>query len=460
MPEIRMSEIRKRTARLERINLIILVSFLLIGLSLTYWGVARATAMGERADNPRRVEAELRIRRGQILDSNGVVLAETVGPEDALERVYAIPNIGPAVGYYSFRHGTAGVEEGYDEVLRGDSTDVWEAFWRQNLHQAQVGRDIRLTLNADWQRAADALMGDRQGALVLLSLPDGAVRAMVSHPGYDPNLLDEQFESLAADEDAPLLNRATQGRYQPGLVLQPFLLGTAVDRGWLELNEAVEGAGETVLIQGHEEQCRMEPPLQATWIDVLQNACPGPLLSLAPTLEEEELTAVYERFGFLQAPNVPLTTAAPANGAIVDMEDALLGQGELTVTPMQVALAWAALGNEGRLPAPRLISAILEEGGSWQTLPEKEGVEAISPQAASAILSALPRYEGVLAEYSTLVLSGPGTSTNSWYMGLAPAGSPRYAVVVVVEDTDRVFASQQVGRSLLNFLLDEPVDGD
>jgi peptidoglycan glycosyltransferase len=460
MPEIRMSEIRKRTARLERINLIILVSFLLIGLSLTYWGVARATAMGERADNPRRVEAELRIRRGQILDSNGVVLAETVGPEDALERVYAIPNIGPAVGYYSFRHGTAGVEEGYDEVLRGDSTDVWEAFWRQNLHQAQVGRDIRLTLNADWQRAADALMGDRQGALVLLSLPDGAVRAMVSHPGYDPNLLDEQFESLAADEDAPLLNRATQGRYQPGLVLQPFLLGTAVDRGWLELNEAVEGAGETVLIQGHEEQCRMEPPLQATWIDVLQNACPGPLLSLAPTLEEEELTAVYERFGFLQAPNVPLATAAPANGAIVDMEDALLGQGELTVTPMQVALAWAALGNEGRLPAPRLISAILEEGGSWQTLPEKEGVEAISPQAASAILSALPRYEGVLAEYSTLVLSGPGTSTNSWYMGLAPAGSPRYAVVVVVEDTDRVFASQQVGRSLLNFLLDEPVDGE
>lgn len=456
MSETVMSEIRKRTARIERINLVILVSFLLVSLSLTYWGVARATAMSERGDNPRRVEAELRIRRGQILDSNGVVLAETTGSDNNLERVYAVPNVGPAVGYYSFRYGTAGVEEGYDEILRGDSTDVWEAFWRQNLHQAQSGRDIRLTLNADWQRTADALMGERKGALVLLSLPDGAVRAMVSHPGYDPNRLDEQFESLAADEDAPLLNRATQGRYQPGLILQPFLLATAVDRGWLELNEAVEGAGEMVLIQGHEERCRIEPPLQATWVDVLQNACPGPLLSLAPMLQREELTAIYERFGFLKAPDLPLATAAPADGAIADMENALLGQGELTVTPMQVALAWAALGNEGRLPAPRLVSAVLEEEGAWRTLPEKAGAEVISSQAASAILSALPRYEGALAEYSTLVLSGPGTSTNSWYMGLAPAGAPRYAVVVVVEETDRVFASQQVGRSLLNFLLDEP----
>src|SRR5690554_4500764 len=205
MSETVMSEIRKRTARIERINLVILVSFLLVSLSLTYWGVARATAMSERGDNPRRVEAELRIRRGQILDSNGVVLAETTGSDNNLERVYAVPNVGPAVGYYSFRYGTAKVEEGYDEILRGDSTDVWEAFWRQNLHQAQSGRDIRLTLNADWQRTADALMGERKGALVLLSLPDGAVRAMVSHPGYDPNRLDEQFESLAADEDAPLL---------------------------------------------------------------------------------------------------------------------------------------------------------------------------------------------------------------------------------------------------------------
>jgi peptidoglycan glycosyltransferase len=94
---------------------------MLVAVTLLYWAIMRAPALADRTDNPRLVEAELRIRRGRVLDANGVVLAETIGPQEDPLRYYPVPAIGPAVGYYSFRHGTSGIEQGYDDVLRGEN---------------------------------------------------------------------------------------------------------------------------------------------------------------------------------------------------------------------------------------------------------------------------------------------------------------------------------------------------
>lgn len=442
-----MKEMRR--TRISHLSIGLLLGYLLIAVALVYWTVARGTALAERPDNPRRVEDELRIRRGQILDRNNAVLAETMGPVEDPERVYPVPNIGPAVGYYSFRHGTSGVEEGYDAVLRGDSDDVWEAFWRENLHAAQIGGDIRLTLNVTWQRAAEAVLGDEQGAVVLLALPDATIGALSSHPGYDPNRLDEQFEALVADEQAPLLNRASQGQYQPGLALQPFVLAAAAGQNLLALDEMVPDANRPVQVHGLERQCATAPPEEATWADVLQNNCPYPMQTLAGSLSEAELAAIFARFGLTEQPRVPLALAAPPEEPLVDLEAALVGQDALTVTPLQMARAWAALANEGMLPPLQLVSAVQEESGVWQAVtPEPEPVEAVPAPAAEAVLAALPRPEGY-TEYATLALAGPEGNRNGWYLGLAPAGEPRYAVVVVLENSESVFEAQRVGRALL-----------
>ncbi|MDT8305414.1 MAG: penicillin-binding transpeptidase domain-containing protein, partial [Anaerolineae bacterium] len=358
-----------RNRRLQHLSVAVLTAFLAVFLALAYWTVLRGTALSERQDNPRRVEAELRIRRGRILDSEGAVLAETVGPLQAPQRVYAVSTIGPAVGYYSFRYGTAGVEEGFDAILRGNSESAWRALWRHSLHEVQRGRDIRLTLNADWQRQASALLGERRGAIVLLTLPEGAIAAMASSPGYDPNRLDEQFEDLAGSAGAPLLNRATQGQYQPGLALQPFLLAGALDAGLIRLEDDINNADRAIVVHRQSRQCATEPPESATWRDVLQHACPAPMLTLGEEMAASEVESVLASFGLMQAPDVPLAVSEPPSATISDVESALIGQAELTVSPLQVALALAALANEGAPPAPLLVSAVQNEQGAWQSLP-------------------------------------------------------------------------------------------
>jgi len=446
---------RERQSRFERLSGGLLLAFFLVALALAFWSVVRSPALAGRGDNPRQVEEELRIRRGRILDTDGAVLAETVGPEEAPQRVYPIPGIGPAVGYYSFRYGTAGVEQGYDAVLRGESDDFWSAFWRRLLHQTQHGRDIRLTLDADWQRTADALLGRRNGSLVLLTLPDGGVRAMVSHPAYDPNRLGEQFETLAADAGAPLLNRATQGQYQPGLVLQPFILAAAVEKDLVSLDDVAPGANRPVVVRDQLRSCTATPPEPATWSDALQYGCPRPVQTLANRMETADFQEILRAFGFLEQPAVPLNMADVPQNPVTDLRNDLIGQGNLAVTPLQVALAWAALGNGGLLPAPQLVGAEQSADGTWQAppTPQPSAGAAVSQAASAGILGALSVHQGTIREATTLVLAGP-ERTDAWYLALAPAGAPRYALVVVVEETADPFSAQQAGRALLNFVLE------
>ncbi|MCA9972385.1 MAG: hypothetical protein KC425_19320, partial [Anaerolineales bacterium] len=271
-------------ARLRHVAAGLFLGFGLVALALIFWSALRAGQILAREDNPRLVEAALRVQRGQILDRNGLVLAETVGSGRDVRRVYPITGSGPAVGYYSFRHGAAGVEESYDDVLRGANEPAAAGWWRAQLHQPQVGQAVQTTLDAALQQQADAALGAHPGAVVLLDLtqPEIArVLALASHPGYDPNLLDAQFEALIADETAPLLNRAAQGQYQPGLVLQPFLWAAAYERGLVTASEAVDNANRPVPVNGIVTRCAGAPPAAATWGDALAQRCPGPMQALA-----------------------------------------------------------------------------------------------------------------------------------------------------------------------------------
>ncbi len=139
--------------RLKYLHLGIMLGFIMVGLALGYWTVLRGPQILEREDNPRLVETELRIQRGQIFDRNNMVLAETIGDLDDLRRMYPVPSASHVTGYYSFRHGTSGIENTYDSSLRGDADDFWQKFWHHNtLHESQTGQDVRLTIDAQLQQ--------------------------------------------------------------------------------------------------------------------------------------------------------------------------------------------------------------------------------------------------------------------------------------------------------------------
>ena len=437
--------------RLRRLNLAILLAFVAVGVSLVYWAGVRAGGILARDDNPRLVEAELRIQRGEILDSQDRVLARSVAEGERFQRVYPLADMGPAVGYYSLRHGIAGIEQGLDPILRGETGDWRTLALRNVLHMPQVGQDVRLTLDADWQQAAETLLGDRRGAVLLFTLSDTAIRALVSHPTFDPNQLDEQFDALMADEDAPLLNRATQGRYQPGLALQPFILAGVVATDRLSLDNAVPDATVPVPVLDSILTCANQPEDVTHLADALRYGCPAPMLTVESVLQAAELQQIFADFGLTTAPELPLVTETSEATPPQDMRLAVLGQENLTVTPLQLGMAWMALANGGVLSQPRLVAAIAEGGphGAWQTYTKLTPPREVVPsRVAAAILAALPRQKDTI-EHVALALSGPGGSTNAWYLGLAPASDPRLAVVVIIEGSDDVGAAQEVGRALL-----------
>ena len=443
--------------RLQRLLLLFFVGYAAVALTMLYWGVWHSQFLLTREDNPRTVEAEWRVVRGDIVDRNGVVLAESVpvGTSGRVARRYPIPDVGAAVGYYSLRYGTSGVEQAYDALLRGQSSNTLANAWRQILNQPPHGRAVRLTLDAGWQQTAASLLGPQQGAILLISLPDGAIRVLISHPTFDPSQLNDRFEALSQDPAAPLLNRVTQAQYQPGLALYPFLLASAVDTRRVQLTDEVAQATAEVSFDGQTITCLAPPPDPATWAAVLRTSCPAPVLSLP--LQAADLSQATAAFGFTTPPStfaLPLPLAPALTPAVADLRLALLGQDQLTVTPLQMGVALSMLVQDGQPAVPRLVSAVQNEGGEWESVAAPASSTAnpaplaVRPETAHAIRTTFaPSPDGRGAEYAALAWGGQ--TPHAWYLGFAPTTAPRFIVVVVLEEALGVLEAQAIGRALL-----------
>jgi peptidoglycan glycosyltransferase len=377
------------TRNIQRLSYMILLCFGLVAASLLYWQMVRAPELSGRADNPRLVQAELRLRRGRLLDRRGQVLAYSeVIPEigvasDIVERRYPYPETAHVVGYYSLRYGEGGAENTFDSVLRGQL-----APFDQLLHRPQVGQDVWLSLDLAAQQAAGQVLGERQGAAVLLDVATGQVLAMVSHPIPDPNTLEEDWDALAADPDAPLLNRATQGVYPLGDLAR--LVGLA----------GLLSAGIT------------SPP------DPLQTSLDA---MLAP-LSQPGYLATAHQLGFDAAPPFELPTGP---GLLPDFT----GKGtprDLAATPLHMARFAAAIADTGLMPVPTLAYPATTTSSD----------RAFAPDVAAALRAATPQLDGLAGWSGVATPQETGDQPLSWFVGYAPASAPRLAMAIVVEDSD------------------------
>ncbi len=430
------------------INRAILFAYALIALTLVYWSVVRADWLMVREDNPRVIEAELRTRRGTIFDVNGDVLVESVG-EGRVGRVY-VDGSGAAVGYYSPRFGTLGVERGLNSHLSGADEPSAETFARNLRHEPRIGRDVRLTINDNWQQQAAELLKGQKGGIVLLSLSDMSLRALASAPTYDPNLLDEQFAELSEDADAPLLNRPIQGQYQPGLALEPFILADLVNRRAVELDRAIADPNEPIQLGSTTLQCQSEVDETAAWSITLAETCPAPLISLKNQFTLTTLQALYTNFGFYRQPELAFAVEGETLPILLpdNIERALLGQDTLTITPLQLALAWAALARSGELLQPHIVAALENQAGAMVIRShEQEASQTVEGWAAERILEILPR-STIAIEHRALAIADEQGNTTAWYLGLFPTTQPRYALVVALEESD-LPTVEAIGRQFI-----------
>src|SRR5207249_6220284 len=203
--------------QIRRLSLYVTIGFVVIALALGYWQVIRADDVLAKPSNPRTIEEERRLLRGRILDRNGEVLAESARVGDLAERTYTYPPLAHVTGYVSTRYGKTGIEEAFDAYLRGErAADALTELRNQLLRRQQQGTDIVLTIDLQLQRAADRALGDNRGAIVALNPGTGEILALASHPYYDPNTIDEDWQRLLADPGRPFVHRALQGQYVPG----------------------------------------------------------------------------------------------------------------------------------------------------------------------------------------------------------------------------------------------------
>jgi cell division protein FtsW (lipid II flippase) len=293
----------------------LLTALAITAMSAGWWAVARSPDLLARTDNARRAIADRFVRRGAILDRNGTALAESTGTPGSLARSVSYPPLSTIIGYSHPVYGQSGLEAGVDEYLRGQQgIPLSTIIWNQLLYgQPPPGLDVRTTLDLSLQAVADQAMNGLTGALVLLEANSGQIIAMSSHPGFDANHLDQEWERLISDETAPLLNRAVLGIYPSAQLLEQLLPeGFAIEA--LDLPGEVASMGQTA---------PTELPDQIT---------PIQLASLA---------AVFSNAGTLHTPWIASAVNTPLVGWVLLPAD---GQPIQMLEP-----AWVAAKNESLL---------------------------------------------------------------------------------------------------------------
>jgi cell division protein FtsI/penicillin-binding protein 2 len=171
---------------------------------------------------------------------------------------------------------------------------------------------------------------------------------------------------------------------------------------------------------------------------------------LGEQLGAATLDDIFARFGLNNTLDLPIPTEAIATGA-VDASLAAIGQENLTVTTLQVALAAAVLAENGLLPTPRLVEAVAAEASDWEIQnagSSASGLPVVSAEVAEAVRATWPADDDV-SLFAVSVLSGPDGGRNTWAIALAPANDPRYVLAFLLEGVDNSAAGEAIAQSLL-----------
>ncbi len=422
-----------------------------LAATVAYWSVFR-TDLGGHERNPRVAAAAASPTRGRVLDREGRILAQS-RPDG--ERSYATAAAVHVVGYLSARYGSAGAELVYHDQLEGSSGGGWIGALRAEFLRSSLrGNDVRLTIDLDVQLAAAQALGQRKGAVVALDPRNGDVLAMVSWPNWDPNRFDELAPQLFQHPDAPLLNRATQGQYPPGSTFKVVTAAAALADG-IVTPETLVTCDEAYVIHGYAISCGNVPQGPGTYPfrEAFAYSVNAIFARIGVEVGWQRLLETAKALGF----GTNLGFALPVTPSAVVPDDARLddvllasttfGQGQISVTPLQMAVVAATVANGGFRPRPRLLLAVESPEGRTSAVAPAEPVPALPPEVADALRemmvdvvrlgqadAAIP---GVtIAGKTGTAETGRGTS-HAWFIGFAPAEDPRVAVAVIVEDGGR-----------------------
>ncbi len=372
--------------------------------------------------------------------------------------------------------GKSGLEEMFDSRLQGrDGISVIQVNARsyrdRELERTDPvpGDNLHLTLDLKAQLLLKEIMDSRPGAAVLMDPRNGDVLALLSNPGFDPNLIvrpaqREYLSRLFRDRSSPLINRAISGEYPPG---SPFKLVVAL-AGLVQGRdpmEEVECQGVFYLGEGS-FRCWKEGGHGALGMEeAIKNSCNIYFYRLALDLGLDRIRRIAMMLGLGHGTGTGLKAERPGllpsrdwkkrvvgeNWYPGDTVNFSIGQGYLLATPIQMAMFGCVLANRGHAFRPRLATVIVspEEEVIEEFLPEKAIETGISPRNWELLKRGMvkvvnePGGTGRAAAHSRIEVAGktgtaqvggrPDSASDAWFLCFAPAEAPRLVLALILE---------------------------
>lgn len=440
---------------------ILVVTYVMVGLfvcMLGYFGYflqVRSETVINNSYNARLDRFSDRVIRGEILSSDGRVLAQTRVSEDGAEtRDYPYDALFAHVVGYS-DHGKTGLEALANFYLLTSHVNLVEKTMKELSDEKNMGDNVVTTLDVDLQQVASDALGDRKGAVVVMEPDTGKILAMVSKPGYNPNTLAADWAGLISGDNnqAQLLNRATQGVYPPGSTFKIVTMLAYIREHpdtWRDVTFDCDGKFEygDYTISCYHGNAHGHQNLE----EAFANSCNGAFASLGLELDLGSMRTLTDQLLFNA--ELPLALAYSKSSFVMgtgaDAWERLqtsIGQGSTQMTPMHNCLLTAAIANGGTLMKPYLIDRVENVAGEEvkKFLPAAYGPLMSASEAdtmASLMRKVVTEGTGSAVRTDAYAAAGKtgsaefetGRETHAWFTGFAPAEDPQIAVTVVVEE--------------------------
>lgn len=389
--------------------------------------------------------------------------------------------VGDEIGQY-------GLERRWEELLRGQSggqqVEV-DALGRRVrvLHEVTdvPGYTVHLTLDRELQAAAYEALKGKEGTIVALDVSNGAILALASTPAFDPNIFargvkSDEWSGLIKDQLRPLSNRATQGQYPPGSTFKIIMAIAGLEEGVVQPDAYIQDPGFFPFGNRQFRDWKKGGHGAVNLHRAIVESCDTYFYQLGPKLGVDRIAKWARAFGLGEKTGIALDDER--SGTIPDTEwkrkrfrqpwfpgetvSVAIGQGYVTVTPLQLANMMAAVANGGKLYRPYLVSKVESLDGATVREYGPELIRAIELKAdtLNRVQKALadvvhgPGGTGGAARSPAILVAGKtGTAQvvemkgaylksehlsyfnrdHAWFVSYAPVEKPQIAIAILVE---------------------------
>lgn len=470
---------------IRRLTSFVLLMFLTLFAFATSIQVFQADSLVGDGRNVRASYDSYKTLRGTILiDSNPIASSYEVDDNFRYQREYSSEVYSHLTGYFSLFQGSTGVEREMSNFLSGQSSAQFFDQINAVLSGTPIsGANVELTIDDELQQAAWKALGNNKGSVVAIDPKTGEIKALVSKPGFDANLLashsfassSSAYEELLTDPNDPLVNRAISGdQYHPGSVFKMVVAAAAFESGRFDPDTEFENPnflplpGSISTVQNANDSTCGETET-VTLRTAFVKSCNIPFAELGMQLGADELRVQSELFGFGRTVEIPMPVSQSIFPEQLNQPQTALvsfGQYDLRSTPLQMAMVTSAIANQGIIYSPQLIDRVVSNNLELLSDPAPQVFGSPISQSTAGLITQM-MFESVEvgaagnAKIPGMAVAGKtGTAENGigqpftyWFTGFAPAENPELVVTVVVEGEDQSSTgnsiSAPIGRKLL-----------